>query len=240
MYKRQLHGGEFQVPAGRRLVQPLRGHRNTGEPTQDGAQGAGRLPFGREQPAQVAAEFLGQGEEGEGLRGRGEVDDEEAVLLRQRGVAQGAQQGEFLRAGQRGEFLRVEAGGAEEVQCGGGAFLEGGEVRTEVPGGVGAPGGEVRGGFDRGRAGRDAEGGAEGVRRVGGQHEGVRAVGRRGQGGGGREGGTTAAAGAGDQEGAHGGERYPASTLGPGGCATRHCGVRCAHPCRPSGTTARS
>ncbi|CAM5297665.1 hypothetical protein SVIOM342S_08228 [Streptomyces violaceorubidus] len=190
-------------------------HGDAREPAEDGAQGAGGLPLGREQAAQTAAQFLGRGEQGEGAgRGR-EVDDEEVVRLGEGGLAQGAQQGEVLGAGQRGEVLGVEAGGAEQVERGGGAVLEGGEAVAEALGGVGAPDGEA--GFDGGRrrAGAQAERGAEGVVAVGAQEEGAGALPGGGERGGGGDGGTAGAASV-DQEGAHGGERYlGAPPVGP-------------------------
>lgn len=130
------------------------------------------------------------------------------MRLGEGGLAQSTQQGEVVGPGQRGEFLGVEAGGAEEVERGGGAVLEGGEGVPEALGGVGAPSGEA--GFDggRGRAGAHAECGAEGVVAVGSEDEGAGALPGRGERGGGGDGGTAGAAGARDQEGAHGGERY--------------------------------
>ncbi len=130
------------------------------------------------------------------------------MRLGERRLAQGAQQGQVVGAGQRGEFPGLETGGAEEVEGGGGAVLEGGERVPEALGGVGAPGGEAR--FDGGRrgAGGHAERGAEGVVAVGAEEEGAGALAGGGERGGGGEGGTAGAAGTRDQEGAHGGERY--------------------------------
>src|SRR5690606_15647283 len=176
-----------------------RGH--PGEGAEHGPQGAGRLPFGREQAAQVAAEFTGEGEQGEGALGGREVDDEEAVLLRQGRVPQGAQQGELLGAGQRGQFVGLQAGGAEPVAGGAGAVLQGGEVLPEVRVGLDAAGGEPRGGLDgRGPDGHPQHR-AQGVRPVGAEDEGAGARAGGGQRGAGRDGGTAAAAGARDQEG---------------------------------------
>src|SRR5690606_15417001 len=126
-----LDGGELEGPAGGGPVRPAGGQRHPGEAAEHGPQGAGRLPFGREQAAQVAAEFTGEGEQGEGALGGREVDDEEVVLLRQGRVPQGAQQSELLGAGQRGQFVGLQAGGAEQVECGAGAVLQGGEVLPE-------------------------------------------------------------------------------------------------------------
>lgn len=95
-----LHGGELDVPAGRGLVQPLRGHRNSGQPPQDGPQRAGGLPFGGDQPAQVAAQLLGEREQGEGLRGGGQIHDEQVVPLAEGGVPQRPQQRELLGTGE--------------------------------------------------------------------------------------------------------------------------------------------
>ncbi len=203
-----LYGGQFDVPAGRGLVQPVGGHGDAGQPAEDGAQGAGRLPLGREQTAQVAAQLLGEGEQGEGLRQGREVDDEEVVALAEGGVPQGAQEGQLPGAGQRGDLLGVQPGGAEQVQDVRGAALEGGEVLAEAFGGVRAPGGEVRGGLDGGRSGRGAQCGAQGVGVVGAEQEGAGAVGCGAQCGGGSDGRTTAAAWARDQDGAHEAERY--------------------------------
>ena len=169
-------GGQFDVPAGGGLVQPLRRHGDAGQPAEDGAQRAGRLPLGREQAAQIAAEFLGEGEQGEGLRGGREIDDEQVVRLGEGGVAQGAQQRELLGAGERGDLLGVQAGGAQEVEDVGRAFLERGEVVPETGGGVGTPGGEIRGDPSRRRARLRAEGRAEGVGAVGAEDEGAGAL----------------------------------------------------------------
>ena len=76
-----LHGGQFEVPARGGLVQPLRGHRHPGELGEDRAQRAGGLALGRQEAAQIAAQLLGQGERGEGLGGRREVDDEQAGFV---------------------------------------------------------------------------------------------------------------------------------------------------------------
>lgn len=203
----RLDGGQFDVPAGARLVQPLGGHRHAREPAEDGAQGARGLPLRRQQPAQIAAELLGQGEEHERLGNGGQVDDEEVVGLGERGVAQGAQQGEFLGAGQGGDLLRVQRGGAEEVERGGRALLEGHEAVAEARGGVRSPGGEAGCGLDGAGAGRDAEYGTEGVGAVGAEHEGAAAPAGGVQRGGRGDGGPAGAAGAGDQDGAHDGER---------------------------------
>src|SRR5690606_39939883 len=116
-------GGGLEVHGGGGFAPPVGGRRHPGEAAAHGAQGAGRLPFGREQAAQVAAEFTGEGEQGEGALGGREVDDEEVVLLRQGRVPQGAQQGELLGAGQRGQFVGLQAGGAAQVECGAGAVL---------------------------------------------------------------------------------------------------------------------
>ncbi len=186
-------------------------------------------------------------------RGR-EVDDEEFVVigaLGEGGVAQGTQQGEFVGAGQGGEFLGVEAAGAEQVERGGGAFLEGGEVVPEPLRGVGPPGGEA--GFDGDRCGAargHPEHGAEGVVAVGAEEQGAGALPGGGERGGGGDGGTAAAAGARDQDGAHGGERYrclggtgcgclpgvrsPGSWAPHGMAQPGAAGCRCAHPCRPA------
>ena len=56
-------GGQFDVPAGGRLVQPLGGHRDPGEPAEDGPQRAGRLAFGREEPPQIPPQFLRETEQ---------------------------------------------------------------------------------------------------------------------------------------------------------------------------------
>lgn len=95
-----LHGGQLGVPAGGGLVEPVGGHRDAGEAAEDGAQGAGRLPLGREQAAQVAAELLGEGEQAECLGGGRQVHDQQLVPLAEGGVAQGAEEGELLGAGE--------------------------------------------------------------------------------------------------------------------------------------------
>src|SRR4051794_18786520 len=201
-----LDRAEFGVPAGGGLVQPLRGHGDAGEPSEHGAQARGGLALGREQTAQVAAEFLGQGEKGEGLLGGRQVHDEQFVPLGERRVAQGPQEGEFLGAGEGGDLLGVQTGGAQQVEHVGGTVLEAGEIIPETGGGVGTPGGEVRGDPGGGGARCRAEHRAQGVGAVGTQHQGAGAVACGAQGGGGGDRRTTAAAGAGDQDGAHRGE----------------------------------
>src|SRR5690606_11773842 len=201
--------------------QRVGGQRHPGEAAEHGPQGAGRLPFGREQAAQVAAEFTGEGEQGEGALGGREVDDEEVVLLRQGRVPQGAQQGELLGAGQRGQFVGLQAGGAEQVECGAGAVLQGGEVLPEVRVGLDAAGGEPRGCLDGCGPDGHPQHRAQGVRPVGAEDEGAGARAGGGQRGAGRDGGTAAAAGARDQEGTHEGERYPCATGANGACAPR-------------------
>lgn len=74
----------------------------------------------------------------------------------------------------------------------------------------------------RRRARRRAEGRAEDVGAVGAEDQGAGPFAGCGERGGGREGGTSAAAGAGDQDGAHGPERYLClidCRTAPGGCS---------------------
>ncbi len=225
-----LHGGEFVLPAGGGLVQPGGRHRDTREAAEHGAQGAGRLPLGREQPAQIAAELLGEREGGEGLGGGRQVDDHGVVRAVVGGVAQGAQQGQLLAAGQRGELVAVEPVGAEQVEGSGGTFLQGEQVVPEA-----VVGGEVPGGEPRVRV-RPAEHRAEGVGAVGGQHEDPVAGARRGERGARGDGGPPGAAGAGDEKGAHKGERYVSDAPGRRGVGPKwraRWGVRPEH--RPTG-----
>ncbi len=138
-----LDGGELEVEAGGRLVDPLRGHRDAREPPEHRAQRAGGLPLGRQQAAQDAAQFLGQGEEGERARGGGKVDDEEVVVvLGGGGVPQGAQHGEFLGAGKGAGLLGRQTGGAEQVERTARALLQRGEVGAEPRVGIDPPHGE--------------------------------------------------------------------------------------------------
>ena len=120
-----LDGGELPVQAGRGLVQPVGGQRNAGEAAEEGAQGAGRLALGRQKAAQIAAEFLGEGEKGEGAGEGREVDNDEVGcrVVQEGGVAQGAQDGEFLGAREGDDLVGFEGRGAEEVQGGGGLLL---------------------------------------------------------------------------------------------------------------------
>ncbi len=190
------------------LVQPLRGHRYAREASEYGAQGAGGLAFRWQEAAQIAAELLGEAEQRERLWGRGQVDHEQVVRLGERRVAEGAQEGELLGAGERGEFLGVESGGPEEVQDRGEPLLEGGQVLPEAFRRVRPPCGESGGSLHGPGARGHAEHGAEAVRAVGAQHEGAGALAGGGQGGGRGERGAAAAALACDQEGAHKSARY--------------------------------
>lgn len=122
-------------------------------------------------------------------------------------VPEGTQEGELLGAGQRGDLFGVEAGGAEQVEDRGGALLEAGEVVAETGGRVGPPGGEPLPDLDGHRPRGHAQDRAEGVGPVAAEEEGPLTRARGGEGGGGGKGRTTAAAGTGDQEGAHGSER---------------------------------
>jgi hypothetical protein len=135
------------------------------------------------------------------------VHDEEVVGLGEGRVPECAQEGQFLGAGEGGEFLGVQACRAQEFEGGGGAVLEGGEVRAERLRRVRAPGGEVFGDPCRCRSRRHAQGGAEGVGAVGTEEQRAGAGACGGLCGGCGEGAAAAAAWAGDQEGAHMSER---------------------------------
>lgn len=194
-----LDGGQLLVLAGGGLVQPLGGHRDPGELGEDGAQGAGGLAFGGEQPAQIAAELFREGEQGQGLGQRREVDDEGVVAgeVALGGAAQRVQQGELRGAGEFGELLAVEPARAEEVEDAGGTVLQLGEFGAEVLAGVDADVVEAVG--DRGGSG----GGREAGYGLGGEQQGAAAAVGGGQCGGRRDGGTARAAEAGDQDRTH-------------------------------------
>jgi hypothetical protein len=127
--------------------------------------------------------------------------------LGQRRVPDGPEEGQLLGAGQWSDLLGVQPGGAEQVEDGGCAALEGGEVLPEAVDGIGPPGGEVRGGFLRHRSRRGTQRAAEAVGAVGTQQQRADAVACGALCGGGGDGRTTAAARARDQDGAHEAER---------------------------------
>ncbi|CAO0827926.1 hypothetical protein SMICM17S_09655 [Streptomyces microflavus] len=197
----RLDGGQLLVLAGGGLVQPLRGHRDPGELGEDRAQGAGGLAFGGQQPAQVAAELFGEGQQGEGLAERREVHDEGVVAaggpVARGGAVEGVQEGELRGAGEFGELLAVEAPGSDQVQHAGSALLELGEFGAEVLAGVDPGVVEAVGDRGRFRAGGEAGYG------LGGDQEGAAAARGGGQGGRRGDGRTACAAGTGDQDRTH-------------------------------------
>src|SRR5690606_27307939 len=99
-----------------------------------------------------------------------------------------------------GDLLRIQAGGPQQVEGGGGTLLQGGQVLPEAGGGVQETHGQPRNvpGTEHRR---------HRVGPVGGQQQRPVARTRRGNRGGGGSGGTSAAPGAGDQEGPHERER---------------------------------
>lgn len=197
----RLDGGQLGVPPGGRLVQPLRGHGYPGELGHHRAQRAGGLPLLGQQSAQIAAQVPGQGEQGQGVAQRRQVDDED-VPVPGRGPAQGVQQGGLFAARQFGEFLTGQLAGAEEFERRGGPLLEGERLRTEVRAGVDARGPQAvpyRSGVLR-RPGGRAEDIAE---RVGGEQQDTSAAAGGGERGGGGDGRTARPARAGDEDRTH-------------------------------------
>ena len=69
------------------------------------AQHGEQAALGRQQPVEVPAEHLGQGEQAQGLGGRGAVDDDEVPVAALGLVGQGGERGDLLGAGQRGELV---------------------------------------------------------------------------------------------------------------------------------------
>lgn len=197
----RLDPGQLGVAPGGGLVQPLGGHGDTGELREHRAQGAGGLAFLGQQPAQIAAQLFGQGQQGEGFAQRRQVDDEEVVAgagpVALRGAAQGVQQGEFGAAGEFGELLAVHAVAAEQVEHAGQLVLECEEFAAEVRAGVDPDGPQAVG--DPGGFGVRREAGCG----VGGDQQGAGAASGAGQRGGRRDGGTAGAAEAGDQDRPH-------------------------------------
>lgn len=165
------------------------------------AQGAGGLAFRGQQAAQIAAQLLGQGEHGEGLAQRRQVDDEKLVAVVRPvalgGAAQGVQQGELAAAGEFGQLLGVEPVAAEQVEYRERLVLEGQEFGAEVLAGVDAGEPESIGDLGGFRGVGEAGYG------VGGQQQRAVAAAGGGQCGRRRDGGTAAAAGAGDEDRTH-------------------------------------
>ncbi len=203
------------LPAAGGLVQLLGRHRDPGELGEHRAQGAGGLAFGRQEAAQIAADLGGQGEQPDRFGGRRHIEDEQVPGARGVLGAQGVQQREGLGAGEFGEFVLVQGGGAEQIEGGSGAFLEGEELLAEALAGVDAAG--VQAGGYRGRGIRGRRRAQYGLGRLaaGGQQQDARSPPGAGQGGRGGERGAARAAGAGEQEGLHAQSFLPSSAAEP-------------------------
>ncbi len=135
------------------------------------------------------------------------------------GRAQLVEQRERLRAGQFGQFVLVQGCGAQQVEGGARALLEGERLPAEVVAGVDAPGVQAGDDGHRAVAGAAEAGAQDAFRRAaaGGEQQDALTAPGTGQRGGGGEGGTAGAAGAGDEDGTHGQwlVASPAGAAGP-------------------------
>ena len=90
-----------------------RGHRRG--PTQDGRHRAGEAPMSGEHTVEVCPQRRGEGQETNGLGGRGAVDDHR-IPLAQRVLGDGAQREQLVEARDHRQFLGADAVGARPFE----------------------------------------------------------------------------------------------------------------------------